>query len=457
MGEPRLRRILFLVAASAVLVAPGCSFITDGAGDDTAAEAPDELPSETGDITVEGETTEGESGDDDGTTDNGDDATTTTTPPVESPDWEELPLELELIAEFEEPVALSARSGSFDLYVAERAGIIRRIEITFSEGANRERISVANRAVLDISEMVTTDSERGLLGLAFSTDGRFLYVSYTDLAGDSVVDEYDIERRTEVVVDSRRELLRVPQPFSNHNGGHLALGADGFLYLGLGDGGSANDPQGHGQNTDTLLGSIIRIDPFPDGEESAYSIPSGNPFAIDGGGAPEIFLWGVRNPWRFSFDQLTGDLWIGDVGQDQFEEINHLPAATGGGRGANLGWAGFEANAPVEGAVTPEDHVGPAYTYAHEKGRCSVTGGYVYRGELHPSLDGVYIYGDYCSGEIIGLQMTDQGNIARLLSVKTERDQLVSFGEGADGELYVINQGGQVLRIEPLEVTDEEG
>lgn len=454
MGEPRLRRILYLVAATVMLVASSCSFITDGASDDTAADAPGELSSSTDDDPND-DSGDDQGGDDQDSDDVDNESTTTTTPPVEPPAWEELPLELELIAEFEEPVALSARSGSSDLYVAERAGIIRRIEVTFTQGANRERIRVASRAVLDISEMVTTDSERGLLGLAFSTDGRFLYVSYTDLEGDSVVDEYNIERRTEVVADSRRELLRVSQPFSNHNGGHLALGADGFLYLGLGDGGSANDPQGHGQNTDTLLGSIVRIDPFPDGEESAYSIPSGNPFAIDGGGAPEIFLWGVRNPWRFSFDQLTGDLWIGDVGQDAFEEINHLPAATGGGRGANLGWASVEANAPVNDASTPDDHVGPAYTYAHEKGRCSVTGGYVYRGELHPLLDGVYIYGDFCSGEIIGLQMTDRGNIARLLSVSTDRDQLVSFGEGPDGEIYVINQGGQVLRIEPLEAEPE--
>lgn len=441
MGEYRLRRIFLVFAASLVLVAPSCSFITGETGDDTTADVPDELPSDTGDD---------DTGDDE--SDDGDAAPTTTTPPVPPPAWEELPLELELIGEFVEPVALTARPGTFDLYVAERAGIIRRLEVTFTKGANKERIRTASRAVLDISEMVTTDAERGLLGLAFSTDGRFLYVSYTDLAGDSVVDEYNIERRTEAQTDTRRELLRVSQPFSNHNGGHLVLGDDGFLYLGLGDGGSANDPEGHGQNTETLLGSLVRIDPFPDGDASPYTIPGGNPFAVDPGGAPEIFLWGVRNPWRFSFDQLTGDLWIGDVGQDAFEEINFLPAATGGGRGANLGWASMEANAPVEGASAPDDHVSPIYSYGHEKGRCSITGGYVYRGELHPLLDGVYIYGDYCSGEIIGLQMTDQGNVARLLSISTGRDQLVSFGQDNEGELYVIEQGGQVLRIEPLEV-----
>lgn len=437
--------MIFIFGAFMVLVAPSCSFITDGASDDTSADAPDELSS---DSTTNDDGDSGDDGDDDA-------APATTAPPIESPPWEELPLELELIGEFTEPMALTPRSGVPDLYVAERAGIIRRIEITFTKGAGAERIRVSTRPVLDISETVSTDAERGLLGLAFSTDGRFLYVSYTDLAGDSVVDEYDIERRTEARVDSRRELLRVKQPFSNHNGGHLALGADGFLYLGLGDGGSANDPEGHGQNTDTLLGSIIRIDPFPDGEDSPYTIPGGNPFAVDPGGAPEIFLWGVRNPWRFSFDQLTGDLWIGDVGQDGFEEINFLPAATGGGRGANLGWANMEANAPVGDAEAPDGHVGPYYSYAHDKGRCSVTGGYVYRGKLHPLLDGIYIYGDYCSGEIIGLQQTDRGNVARLLSISTGKDQLVSFGQGNDGELYVIEQGGQVLRIEPLEVVEE--
>ncbi len=450
MGDAASRRLLTLCISTAVLFgAPGCSFITGESGGESATEsAPDELPN---DDELDGATSSDTDSDSEGATTSDDTAVE-----LPTPDWADVPLELELIAEFIEPVAMSSRSGTFDLYIAERAGVIRRLEVTFTKGANKERISVSSRSVLDITEMVSTDAERGLLGLAFSTDGRFLFVSYTDLDGDSVVAEYDIERRTEAIVDSRRELLRIEQPFSNHNGGHLALGDDGFLYLGLGDGGSANDPEGHGQNTDTLLGSILRIDPFPDGEASPYTVPTGNPFALDGGGEPEIFLWGVRNPWRFSFDKLTGDLWIGDVGQDAFEEIDFLPATTGGGRGANLGWGSMEGFTAVDGAAEPEDHVLPVFAYAQENGRCSVTGGYVYRGVINPSLDGVYVFGDYCSGEIMGLQVTDEGIEARPLTTSATRDQLVSFGQGPDGELYVLEQGGRVLRLEPMEAVEAE-
>ncbi len=370
---------------------------------------------------------------------------------LEAPLWGRLALDLAPIAELTEPVAMSARSGSLDLYVAERAGVIRLVQRSFNQRGT-ERITLSSRAVLDISETVATDGERGLLGLTFSTDGRYLYVSYSDLNGDSVIAEYDIGRSTTADVDSRREILRVPQPFANHNGGHLAMGPDGYLYIGLGDGGSSNDPEGHGQNASTLLGSILRID-VDTGDDSAYAIPSNNPFADGTEGAPETWLIGVRNPWRFSFDTLTDDLWIADVGQDTVEEINRLRASgDAGGSGANLGWAGLEGfqvtdNEPVAAGTTP-----PIYAYDHEDGRCSVTGGYVYRGELMPLLDGVYIFGDYCTGELLGLHEVEGQIQVFPLTVEAPGGQLVSFGEGNDGELYVVLSGGQLVRIEPREV-----
>ncbi len=361
------------------------------------------------------------------------------------PDWVGLDLIGVPIATFESAVSLVARSGTDDLYVAERGGVVRRIERRFNDDGV-ERIATDTAIVLDISEEVTVDAERGLLDIVFSLDGRFLYVSYTDLSGESVISEYDIARSLTADTGSRRELLRVPQPFGNHNGGNLEIGTDGFLYIGLGDGGSSGDPDGNGQNANTLLGSILRIDPVAF-EDQAYLIPDGNPFTADEG-APEVFLYGVRNPWRFSFDSLTGDLWIADVGQNRFEEINVLDAATGAGRGANLGWAEMEAFEPFDGGTEPPDHVRPIYAYPHEDGRCSITGGQVYRGADIPALTGVYLFGDYCSGELFGLERTDQGPMVRPLTFSLPSQQLVSIGTSNGGDVYVVLVGGEILRIE---------
>lgn len=415
-----------------------------GSSDDAASDDPDSDDTAAPDDAADGQ-------------DSPDD-TEEPTPAVEldAPVWADLDLELELIGEFIEPITLTARSGTNDLFVGERAGIVRRIERTFNQ-RGAERITIQTSPILDISESVSTDGERGLLGVAFSTDGRLLYVSYTDLGGNSVVEQYEIGRSNRVDLDSRRELLRVDQPFNNHNGGHLALGDDGFLYVGFGDGGSANDPDGNGQDPSTLLGTVVRLDPFSDGD-SAYSIPAGNPFLDGGDGAPEVWLWGVRNPWRFSFDRLTGDLWLADVGQDRFEEINFLPVdGADGGRGANLGWAAVEGDELFEGSDgVPDDHTGPIHVISQETGACSITGGFVYRGEVMPLLDGVYVFGDYCTGEISGLRTVDGQVQVVPLSISSPRNQLVSFGEGPEGELYVVQSGGQVLRIEPAEIVEEE-
>ncbi len=384
---------------------------------------------------------------------------TTTTAVLADPLWQQLQLELTPIAQLEEPIAATARSGSLNYYVAERAGRVRVIQREISE-RGKESISVLRQPLLDLSAEVSTDSEQGLLGLQFSSDGRQLYVSYTDLEGTLVITEFAVSRTDRADLDSRRELLRVPQPAGNHNGGSLALGPDGFLYIGLGDGGGAGDPDDNGQNTQTLLGSVLRIDPFAAGDKP-YGIPDGNPFAAGGDGLPEIWLWGVRNPWRMSFDSATGDLWIGDVGQDDVEEIDLLAEASGGGRGANLGWNEMEGDRPFDGGAPPAAYVPPLFTYVHESGRCSVTGGYVYRGELLPMLVGVYIFADYCTGEILGLQVLPEGVLVRPLTVAAGPNLLASFGQGPEGEILVLERSGPdglgvVSRIDPEKATTED-
>ncbi len=375
-------------------------------------------------------------------------------PELDKPVWVDLNLVLTPIAELVEPIAFAPRSGFDHLYIGERAGVIRLVERSFNKKGG-ERISLSSKAVLDITELVSVEGEGGLLGIAFSTDGRFMFVSYTDLAGDLVVAEYVVGRGTRADAETRRELLRVPQPFSNHNGGQLALGVDGFLYIGVGDGGGSYDPDGNGQDPSTLLGTVVRIDTFASGEE-AYAIPAGNPFSDQEGGAPEVFLWGVRNPWRFSFDQLTGDLWLPDIGQDTTEEINYLPASVGGGRGQNLGWGVMEGHLPVEGSVVPADHSAPIHVYGHENGRCSVTGGFVYRGEGIPELNGAYLFGDYCSGEIFGLHHVEGVANAWPLSITAPAGTLASFGQALDGEIYVLQTDGQLMRIEQAPPEPEE-
>ena len=215
----------------------------------------------------------------------------------------------------------------------------------------------------------------------------------------------------EADMSTRRRLMDVPDFASNHNGGDLAVGPDGFLYFAMGDGGGGGDPEDTGQNPDDLLGALLRIDPEAGSAAGPpYAVPDANPFK-NGGGAPEVWAYGLRNPWRFSFDRATGDLWIGDVGQDAFEEIDLLPRASGGGRGANLGWSEMEGVEPYEGGREPPGHVRPIFTYGRDGGGCSVTGGFVYRGAAIPPLQGTYVYGDYCIGELRGL-LVENGAVA---------------------------------------------
>jgi glucose/arabinose dehydrogenase len=243
-------------------------------------------------------------------------------------------------------------------------------------------------------------------------------------------------------------VLAVDQPFANHNGGDVEFGPDGYLYFGLGDGGSAGDPEGNGQDPSTLLGSMLRIDPQGtlDGDEP-YAIPGDNPFADGDAGEPEVWLYGLRNPWRFSFDPATDDLWIADVGQNAWEEINRLPAADGGGRGANLGWNELEGTHSFEG-VNPDDGVLPVFEYPHDDGGCSVTGGVVYRGNAIAGLAGAYLFGDLCNPTLRALDVS--GDEPREVSFDdSEVGNLVSFGQDNDGEVYAVSLDGPIYRLDP--------
>ena len=298
---------------------------------------------------------------------------------------------------------------------------------------------------LDISGLVSKTGERGLLSLAFHPDyaeNGFFYVDYTDLAGDTVVARYSVSATDPDQADpgSAHPILFQNQPFANHNGGQLQFAPDGRLLIGLGDGGSANDPLGNGQNRRTLLGKLLRID-VDAGDP--YAIPDDNPFVGDPQTLPEIWALGLRNPWRFSFDRATGDLFVADVGQARREEVDFEPAGSPGGR--NYGWADMEGSIcrlPPGGC---DGFTAPVLEYDHTQG-CSITGGYRYRGLRFPSLAGVYLYGDYCSGRIWGAR--ESGGSWTTSQLLDTNLPISTFGEDEDGTLYVATTDGRVQRIE---------
>jgi glucose/arabinose dehydrogenase len=311
---------------------------------------------------------------------------------------------------------------------------------------------VLRRPFLDVSGRIVAGGEQGLLGLAFAPDyarSRRFYVNYTNRSGDTRIVEYRARRGNPDLADpsSARVVLAQDQPEPNHNGGQLAFGPDGLLYIGFGDGGGGGDEhgaRGNGQSLGTVLGKILRIDPRRSGGR-AYRIPSGNPFAGRSGARGEIYSYGLRNPWRFSFDRETGDLSIGDVGQDEREEISFVRRDEG--RGANFGWRTFEGTHRLYSGEDAPSHVRPVIEKTHDDGWCSITGGYVLRSPDLPSLQGKYVYGDFCQGRLRAARLgPGDASDDRTLGLPTV-DSLSSFGEDALGRVYVTSLNGPVYRL----------
>jgi glucose/arabinose dehydrogenase len=338
------------------------------------------------------------------------------------------------------PLYLTAPAGDPRLFIVEKGGTIRVVK----DG------TVLPTPFLDISSLVSKGGEQGLLGLAFDPQyaaNRRFFVDYTDTDGNTVVASYSANLSNPDVADpgSAAVRLRVVQPFANHNGGHLAFGPDGYLYVALGDGGSAGDPDGRGQDPRDLLGSLLRIDVSG---ATGYTSPADNPRAENASWAPEVWSIGLRNPWRFSFDRATGDLYIGDVGQGAREEIDVSPAASGGGRGLNYGWAVTEGTACYRASTCDRTGLtGPVLDYTHADGSCSVTGGFVYRGSAIPQLAGTYFYGDFCAGWVRSFRFENGQAASPAEWPSLGGGSITSFGEDAAGELYVVAAGGDVSRI----------
>jgi glucose/arabinose dehydrogenase len=355
--------------------------------------------------------------------------------PAQFPDPERYDWRL-ILSGLAQPIGLTnAGDGSDRLFVIEQSGVIRVI---------RDNDLLVD-PFLDITGQVNCCGERGLLGLAFHPEynhNGYFFVNYTDINDDTVIARFQVTDEVDQANPSSEiRLLIVDQPFSNHNGGSLAFGPDGYLYVGLGDGGSGGDPLGNAQNTDVLLGKLLRLDVD---RGDLYAIPPDNPF-VNGGGAPEVWVSGLRNPWRFSFDRLTGDLYIGDVGQGSWEEIDFLPAGNSGG--VNFGWNYMEGAHPYSISQPPEDTTltDPVAEYGRDQG-FSVIGGLVYRGDQLPGWQGIYLYGDYGSGFIWGLMRDAAGSWKNKLLFQTDT-RITSFGEDENGEIYYVSYEGGLYKF----------
>jgi glucose/arabinose dehydrogenase len=349
-------------------------------------------------------------------------------------------VELQPVASgLDQPVALT-HAGDTRLFITEQTGTIRIYDA----------LGLRATPFLDIRSLVLSGGERGLLSVAFHPqyrDNGFFFVYYTNRSGDNSIARYkvssDVDRADPA---SATILLTIPHPnFANHNGGQLQFGPDGFLYIGTGDGGSGGDPNNNAQNLNQLLGKLLRIDVD---HGTPYAIPPSNPFVSRAGARGEIWAYGLRNPWRFTFDRENHDLWIGDVGQNVYEEIDLQPSTSIGGE--NYGWRrmeGFHCFNPSANCTDPSFTL-PVLEYSHASGACSVTGGYRYRGTQIPSLKGAYLYGDYCSGTIWAARQSGAAWNPNVLFSTTF--DISSFGEDISGELYVMDVAkGIVYKIAP--------
>lgn len=349
---------------------------------------------------------------------------------------------------FASPVDI-AHAGDERLFIVEQAGKIMVVEA----GAGKPGRLKTATTFLDITPQVTSGDERGLLGLVFHPDyasNGFFYVNYTRQVSGSLhtrIARYEVSGDRNVAdPNSEFVILDIAQPFGNHNAGDLAFGPDGYLYVPTGDGGSGGDPNNRAQNLNDLLGKILRLDVDATAGGRNYAIPADNPF-VGEAGRDEIWAYGLRNPWRISFDRATNDLFIGDVGQREWEEIDLQPADSGGGE--NYGWRlkeGDHCFNPATGC-DPGGLVDPIYEYGHRNGRCSVTGGFVYRGPEYASLRGTYIMADFCTGELFGLREEENGRWQPALLTTAPRF-VSTFGEDVAGELYLATLDGVIYQIQ---------
>jgi glucose/arabinose dehydrogenase len=364
-------------------------------------------------------------------------APTTTAPPRLGPpsqaDLDGIELSLEPVVELEHPTAIVERPGTGDLYVSSVAG---RIVLVPAGGGDPETVA-------DISDRVSTRGESGLLDIAFDDTGDLLYVSLVEDNGDVALWEVAMVDG-EVAIDTPRPLLTVPSPGDVHNAGDIEIDADGLLWISIGDGGPSQGRSTRAQDLTTLRGKILRIDPRSTAE-AAYQIPPGNPFAGRADARPEIWAYGLRNPWRFDLDEVTGDLWIGDVGRNAAEEVNHLPGPLAGA-GVNLGWPHAEGTNTRSSA--PPDLVAPLIAYPHD-GRCGVTAGGVYRGDDIPALTGAFLYSDLCDGLVRAVSVAG-GQVTAERTFGPVAGYPVSFGTDLAGEMYICSfDANAVYRIVP--------
>jgi glucose/arabinose dehydrogenase len=340
---------------------------------------------------------------------------------------------------FDQPLYVTYAPGANDLYVVEKTGKVEILE------GNAPR----STPFLNISDKISTNIEQGLLSIAFHpnyTSNSYVYAFYSKKSssspnGDSVISRFTANRTTKTVdLTTEKPLLTISRDpkEGNHNGGQLQFGPDGYLYISVGDGGSQEDPNGNGQNKNVLNAKMLRIEVKDDG---TYSIPTGNPYKA-GGGLPEIWAYGFRNPWRFSFDKSTGDMWIGDVGGSQTkEEVNFQARNATDAAGRNYGWHIYEGSVCIKGGCNPSGMTFPIFTYDHSGGDCSITGGYVYRGTEYATMQGRYFMGDFCSGSIRSIVSNGSGGWTSKLELPNAVASLSGFGEGPDGSIYATSLG----------------
>jgi len=354
-------------------------------------------------------------------------------------EWSDISLKLGFSGLRQPTHITHASDGSNRLFITEQRG-----RILLVQGGQ-----ISKKPFLDITDRVSCCGERGLLSIVFSPgfkEKRYFYLNYTDNAGDTVVSRFHLSQDPDIAdPKSEEKILTVKQPYANHNGGQLAFGPDGYLYLGMGDGGSAGDPHKHAQNPSSLLGKMLRID--VESGKKPYAVPTDNPFVNNEAFRPEIWAIGLRNPWRFSFDKKTGDLYIADVGQNTYEEIDFEPRDGKGGR--NYGWNIMEGlHCYASEGCDRKGLALPVAEYDHDKG-CSVTGGMVYRGREFPQMLGTYLYGDFCSGKIWGLRQSGEDWENKMLN--DTGISISTFGEDEAGEVYVADYAkGNIYRIEAV-------